>query len=81
MSKIVSYRRFLWPAISTNKRQMFGTEQQNSVNPAVHMAVLPTATHTKIKITITKKESIKVEHLVFFSAKIACPYLCHAYKN
>jgi len=60
---------------------MFGTEHQNSVNPAVHVAVLPTAIPTKIKITISKKESIKGEHLVFFSATIAYPYLCQANKN
>lgn len=81
MSKIISYRRFLWPEISTNKTEMFGTEQQNSINPAVHIAGVPTEIHTQIKITITKKESIKVEHLVFFSATITCPYLCQADKN
>jgi hypothetical protein len=60
---------------------MFGTEQQNSINPAVHMAVVPTEIHTQIKITITKKESIKVQHLVFFSATIARSYLCQADKK
>jgi hypothetical protein len=44
ISKII---RFLWPEISTNKREMFGTEQQNSINPPVHMAVIPTEIHTQ----------------------------------
>ena len=61
--------------ISTNKRELFGTEQQNSINPAVQMAAVPTEIHTQIKITITKKESIKEGHLVFFSASIACTYI------
>ena len=55
---------------------MFGTEQPNSINPAVHMAAVPTEIHTQIKITVIKKESTKVGHLVFFTASIACAYLC-----
>jgi hypothetical protein len=57
LSKIISYGRFLWPEISTNKREMFGTDNQNSVNPALHATVLPTVIPTKIKIRISKKKN------------------------
>jgi hypothetical protein len=45
----------------TNKRKMFGTEEWNRINPAVHTAVVPTEIHIQIKITISKRESITIQ--------------------
>ena len=54
---------------------MFDTEQENSINTAVHVAVVPTEIHTQIKITITKRESTTADHLVnCLLQPTVCPY-------